>query len=79
MNARIFGTVPRQSRLGESINYVLVLKEQLETEEKLWAKFIESNNIQFLSGAYHESDIVLTSLYTIQILILTTSLWHRNY
>lgn len=61
MNARIFGTVPRQSRLGESINYVLVLKEQLETEEKLWAKFIESNNIQFLSGAYHESDIVLTS------------------
>ena len=50
----------------------------METGVKPWAKFIENNNIQYLSGSYHGPDTVLTSLYAMLILILTTSLWHGN-
>lgn len=49
----------------------------METEE-LHTKFIENNSIQYLSGSHYEPDTVLTSLHTILILVLKTSLWHRD-
>lgn len=45
----------------------------METEEQLWAKLMKNNNIPYFSGSYYGLDTVLTSLYTILILALTTA------